>query len=109
MTPSDTRWASRIPPAQVAGGAPTAVPQSTASTDAEADILAEACRPGMGEPVTIHVRPAVYERMLADARRVRPRDPRAGGASTRVPFVVDDSIPAAPGYEIHRAAPRAWT
>jgi hypothetical protein len=74
------------------------------------DILAEAWRPGTAEPVAVHVRPEVLARLRAHtiidrssgAWRDGPRPPAA-----RLPLVVDDRIPAAPGYEIHRASPHA--
>ena len=65
------------------------------------DILREAWRPGVGEPVTIHVRPAVLARILGETGARGVTNPTAGGRRT-IPFVVDDQIPAAPGYEIHR-------
>jgi hypothetical protein len=65
------------------------------------DILKEAWRPGVEEPVTIHVRPAVHARMLAEAGADARRNAIAGGPR-RIPVVVDDEIPLAPGYEIHR-------
>jgi hypothetical protein len=65
------------------------------------DILSEAWRPGTDEPATIHVRPGVHARILAEAGAAATRNAIAGGPR-RIPFVVDDEIPAAPGYEIHR-------
>jgi hypothetical protein len=65
------------------------------------DILKEAWRPGVDEPVTIHVRPAVHARLLAEPGAAARRNAIAGGPR-RIPVVVDDEIPAAPGYEIHR-------
>jgi hypothetical protein len=64
-------------------------------------ILAEAVRPDAARPVAVHVRPEIYDLVA--------------GRWSGIPLVVDDSIPARPGYEIHRAvAParaqrtRAW-
>jgi hypothetical protein len=108
MTPSTSRYASRVKPARVSDGAAPLPPARVwSSADVEADILSEACRPGVGEPVTIHIRPAVYARMLAE-RRPAGRQEGLPREATRVPFVIDDGIPSAPGYEIHRAVPQGW-
>ncbi|MGY1710796.1 hypothetical protein ACI8AC_14925 [Geodermatophilus sp. SYSU D00758] len=78
----------------------TAIPQS--DTDVSEQLLAEARRPGAAEPVAIHVRPELHGRMRT----------AAVGSDPPLPVVVDDDIPAFPGYEIHRAAPEgagpAW-
>lgn len=77
--------------------------------DTPQDILSEAWRDGAAEPVSIHVRPELHARLLAQRGctplRVVPQDevrPRA-----RLSVVIDEEIPIAPGYEIHRAPPRA--
>jgi hypothetical protein len=61
------------------------------------DILTEAYRPGAAPPVAVHVR-----RELGDVlvHRLPP-----GVSRPPFPFVIDDELPAAPGYEIHRSAP----
>jgi hypothetical protein len=109
MTQSSTRYASRGKPARVSDvGAPTATARTWSSADFEADILSEAWRPGVGEPVTIHIRPALYARMRAATRSTCRQEGRCRGAA-HIPIVIDDRIPSAPGYEIHRAVPQGWT
>ena len=106
MTPSNERSAHGGVPARLSDGrAPAATTRSSPSTDIEADILAEARRSGVGEPVMIHIRPAVYARLLADSPSALAPEHRTPGAA-RIHIVVDEGIPAAPGYEIYRAAPR---
>jgi hypothetical protein len=106
MTPSSSGYASRGKPARESdGAAPPAPAQPRSSADIAADILSEACRPGVGEPLTIHIRPAIYARMRAETRPAWCHD-RCRGAAARIPFVIDDGIPSAPGYEIHRAVPQ---
>jgi hypothetical protein len=79
------------------------------ASDVCGDLLAEALRPGTAEPVAIHLRPALHVLI----RRQDPSaaaEPVGGGAAGRlagIRLVVDDGIPAAPGYEIHRAVPRS--
>ncbi len=92
------------------GPVSAAVPQDPWSrADTSDDILTEAWRSGVAEPVAIHVRPEVHARLRAQAGLSRPpaaldADPvrRAG-----IPFVIDEQIPIAPGYEIHRIPPHA--
>ena len=108
MTPSNRQHAGRGTPARVSDGVASTPTRAWCSADIEADILSEARRPGVGEPVTIHIRPAVYARMLAETRSDSWQERRGRGTS-RIPFVIDDRIPSAPGYEIHRAAPTGWT
>ncbi|RFU22067.1 hypothetical protein [Geodermatophilus marinus] len=72
----------------------TAIPQTDTDALSE-ELLAEARRPGAAEPVAIHVRPELHCRMKA----------AAVGTDPPLPVVVDEEIPAFPGYEIHRAAP----
>jgi hypothetical protein len=59
------------------------------------DILAAARRPGAAEPTEIHVRAALYKRLL--------QEPRALVLLDGIRLVVDEELPAFPGYEIHRA------
>jgi hypothetical protein len=104
MTPSNSRQASRGKPQRMGHGAtPTATVRELASADIEADILSEAWRSGVGEPVSIHIRPAVYARLVSEMHSSRAEGSRV---AARIPFVIDDRIPSAPGYEIHRAVPR---
>ncbi len=65
-------------------------------------IPAEAWRPGVAEPVAIHVRPELHARLRS------PGTPDHGTAheTIGIPVVIDQAIPAAPGYEIHRAGPQ---
>jgi hypothetical protein len=73
------------------------------SPDIAAVILAEALRPGTARPVAVHVRPEVH-RLLR--RQVSTAPLAVGAAADRwngIRLVVDDQIPACPGYEIHRA------
>lgn len=77
--------------------------------DIRGDILAAALRSGAAEPVVVHVRPEVYARigphpLCSDPTTGRGRD--ATGQPIRIPLVVDDHLPRAPGYEVHRVAPR---
>ena len=107
MTPSNSRHASRgTLPRMGHGATPTAPVRELGSADIEADILTEAWRKGVGEPVSIHIRPAVYARMVTETHSSRAQESRV---AARIPFVIDDRIPSAPGYEIHRAAPRGRT
>jgi len=72
------------------------------------DLQSEAWRPGVAEPIAIHIRPELRARLRAPRSPSwcpAPRDRDPVGRSVGVPLVVDDRIPAAPGYEIHRAAP----
>ncbi len=65
-------------------------------------ILAEAWRPGVAEPVAIHVRPELHARLHSPGTW----DQGTMDQTIGIPVVVDPAIPAAPGYEIHRAKPR---
>ena len=81
-----------------------------APADTPGDLLREAWRPGTAEPVAIHVRPELCARLLR-SRRTHPRSfpaPRPF-PPRRIPLVVDDGIPAAPGFEVHRVPPGAAT
>ncbi len=76
--------------------------------DPSGDLLREAWRPGTAEPVAIHVRPELCARLLR-SRRTRPWSCPAPVPfpSRRIPLVVDDRIPTAPGFEVHRVPPGA--
>ena len=63
------------------------------------DILSEAHRPGTALPVTVHIRPELCLQVLPQGVSSR--------SSIPLPLMIDDEIPAAPGYEIHRAPPTA--
>jgi hypothetical protein len=60
-----------------------------ATPDIAGDILAEAVRPDAARPVSVHVRPELHHLVA--------------GRWHGIPLVVDDAIPAFPGYEVHRA------
>ncbi|WP_409330786.1 hypothetical protein [Trujillonella humicola] len=69
--------------------------------DVTRDILEEAWRPGTAPPVAVHVRPEVHARLVRQAG-----DGCSGsriGTPAALPLVVDEGIPAAPGFEVHRA------
>ena len=70
------------------------------------DILAIAWRAGAAEPVEIRLRPELHERLMQqmpDAAALgRGSLTNVGG----IPLVVDEDLPAFPGYEIHRTPPR---
>jgi hypothetical protein len=86
-----------------------AVPRAAGTrTGTSGDILAEAWRPGVAEPVAVHVRPEVLARLLVQPSSTSTPGPAGEGSLRplgRVPVVIDDGIPMAPGYEIHRAPP----
>ncbi|MGY1634408.1 hypothetical protein ACI784_22135 [Geodermatophilus sp. SYSU D01186] len=89
---------------------PGTVPDARSPIVTTQDLLTEAWRPGTAEPVAIHVRPEVLARFRAHT--AVDRSSAAWGDDSRSPaarisLVVDDDIPAAPGYEIHRASPHA--
>lgn len=68
--------------------------------DVERDILEEAWRPGVAAPVAVHVRPEVHARLRqAD----RPGSGERLGSVAGIPLVLDEEIPSAPGFEVHRA------
>jgi hypothetical protein len=72
--------------------------------DIVGDLLAEALRPAAAEPVAIHIRPELHALICRQADAApAPRSSHGDGRLRGVPIVVDDSIPATPGYEIHRA------
>ena len=107
MTPRSSRYE---PPKTSAGQRRSGADRTLADLvpgDIEADILTEACRPGVGDPLMIHIRPAIYARMLAETRSAWSHDRCREGE--HIPFVIDDDIPSTPGYEIRRAAPQGWT
>ncbi len=85
-------------PAAPAGARPG---DPCARGDLRGDILAEAYRPETAAPVAIHVRPELGHLLHADPSGVLPPTP--------LPLVVDDDVPASPGYEIYREPPRAGT
>jgi hypothetical protein len=68
------------------------------------DILADARRPGLAEPTAIHVRSALHLRLLREpGAPVVVDEQRGDSALDGIALVVDDDLPAFPGYEIHRA------
>jgi hypothetical protein len=66
-----------------------------ASPDIAGDILAIARRVGAAEPVEIRVRPEVHQDLQGTAA-APPAD------LDGIPLVVDEELPAFPGYEVHR-------
>jgi hypothetical protein len=68
------------------------------------DILATARRPGSAEPTEIHVRSAILARLMQDPVAPAAVDAQRGtGFLDGIPLVVDEDVPACPGYEVHRA------
>ena len=81
-----------------------------APPDIAQDLLAIARAPGAAPPREVHVRPELYERMLA---QLTP-DERAAvvgchvlGPPPGVPLFVDPGLPGFPGFEVVRARPEA--
>ena len=69
------------------------------------DILATARRPGVAEPTEIHVRAALHLRLLQEPGAPVVVDERLGISTLDgIRLVVDEELPAFPGYEIHRAS-----
>ena len=69
------------------------------------DILATARRPGVAEPTEIHVRAALHLCLLREPGAPVVVDERLGISSLDgIRLVVDEDLPAFPGYEIHRAS-----
>ncbi|WP_116452307.1 hypothetical protein [Blastococcus litoris] len=87
-----TSTIQRIPPAHAVHGA------RRTGADLRGDLLAEAFRAEAAPPVAIHLRPELRELLRAQA--VGPAAP-----PSPLPLVVDDELPASPGYEIHREPP----
>ena len=75
--------------------------------DIGGDILVEAMRSDVAEAVAIHVRPELHVLISRQSEVAPPRRPPGVASATwaGIRFVVDDQIPASPGYEIHRAPP----
>jgi hypothetical protein len=81
---------------------------AAAETDVSADILAEAWREGTATPAVIHVRPELHARLGSPSEFLRPGHPSpisSTPSGTGVPLVVDEEIPLAPGFEVHRVPP----
>jgi hypothetical protein len=77
--------------------------------DLSGDILSEAFRPGAAAPVAIHIRSELHARLPGQTSTTR-RSPVEEGSALRptdIPLIIDDRIPTAPGYEVHRASPPA--
>jgi hypothetical protein len=69
------------------------------------DLLAAARRPGVAEPTEIHVRAALHLQLLREPGAPVVVDEARGTSDLDgIRLVVDDGLPACPGYEIHRAA-----
>lgn len=78
-----------------------------APPDVIGDILSEAMRPDAAEPVAVHVRPGLYALICRQCGTDKAGAARCtAGPWDGIRLVVDDDMPAIPGYEIHRAAPR---
>ena len=74
--------------------------------DVVGDILATARRPGLTEPVAVHVRPELLPLIRGHADSSTPATTgEVVARSAGIPFVVDDDIPGFPGFEVHRAPP----
>jgi thiamine monophosphate synthase len=76
--------------------------------DALGDILRQAWRPDVAEPIAIHVRTTVQHRMLQQmtpAVRAACLERGSIGQPYGLPLVIDDRIPWFPGFEIHRKPP----
>jgi hypothetical protein len=74
------------------------------------DVLAVAWRPGVAAPREIRVRPALYERLLAELdpeARAAVEARHAIGEPAAVRLVVVTELPASPGFEVVRAGPVA--
>jgi hypothetical protein len=75
------------------------------------DVLAAARSPGAAEPSEIHVRAALYAQMRREV--VAGHAPVTADADGEIshldgiPVLVDEGLPAFPGYEIHRTRPGA--
>jgi hypothetical protein len=68
------------------------------------DILAAARRPGAAEPTEIHVRFRIHARLLREPGAPLVVDERHQiTALDGIRLVVDEALPACPGFEIHRA------
>jgi hypothetical protein len=68
------------------------------------DLLATARRPGVAEPTEIHVRAALHLRLMHEPGAPVVVDERSGISTLDgIRLVVDEELPAYPGYEIHRA------
>ncbi|MGY1637277.1 hypothetical protein ACI78V_11550 [Geodermatophilus sp. SYSU D00742] len=108
--------ASDVPPevadrSTVSGPAPVPAHHTHwARPDIAGDLVAVAFTPGAAPPREIHVRPELYERLLADL----PPGDRAAvvelgvlGGPVGVRLVVDPHLPGSPGFEVVRALPTA--
>ena len=68
------------------------------------DIVASARRLVAAEPTEIHVRAALHSRLLRESDALVVLDDRQGISTLDgITLVVDEELPAFPGYEIHRA------
>ena len=88
----------------------TTHPTHWARPDTAGDLLAIAQTPGLAPPSAIHVRPELYTRLLAQsdpATRTAVGNRHALGDGAGIPLVVDPSLPAFPGFEVHRTGPDA--
>ena len=79
-------------------------PAHWAPPDTLGDILAIAWRPGAAPPREIRVRSEVRDRVLAQLPPAE-RDRAVVGGPAGVPLVLDDELPACPGFEVVRARP----
>ena len=78
--------------------------------DPVGDILATAWSSAAAEPREIRVRPEVYHCILAEldpVERALVEERGLLGSPVGIPLVVDDQLPAFPGFEIVRARPHA--
>jgi hypothetical protein len=100
--------ASDVPPevpdsSREIGPAPVrAHPPHWARPDVAGDLVAAAYTRGAAAPREIHVRPELYERVVAELAGVTPG---VLGPPPGVPLVVDPELPVSPGFEVVRARP----
>ena len=83
-----------------------AAPMTATSPHTLEDILAVARRPGAAAPREIHVRARIHDRIVEEAVALGTTvsvDERRGISSLDgIPLVVDEDLPAFPGFEVHR-------
>ncbi|MGY1662770.1 hypothetical protein ACI78Q_16240 [Geodermatophilus sp. SYSU D00705] len=79
-------------------------PRHWARPDIAGDLVAIAFTPGAAAPREIHVRPELYERVVAELAPAGVEHVLLGPAPG-VPLVVDPELPASPGFEVVRARP----
>jgi hypothetical protein len=102
--------ASDVPPevpdrSRESGPVPVpAHPGHWARPDVAGDLVAVAFTTGPAPPREIHVRPELYERVVAELASAGA-EPGVLGPAPGVPLVVDPELPVSPGFEVVRARP----